>query len=119
MGENDLAQRGTLLPVFQRERKPRPFYGFAGVQGMFADSKGNQCGVIRDAIAPCQMEIREKNPDWRKCPYNTLEARRVLDNGADDVKVFPDEFMPQGVTSWGGISFRQWYEYVMRERIIN
>lgn len=32
------------------------------------DTSGNQCALIADAIAPCQMEIEGKTPDWKECP---------------------------------------------------
>lgn len=48
------------------------FYGCHAVPRaqVLVESQGNQCALVRDAYAPCQMEIEGKPVDWQKCPKN-------------------------------------------------
>jgi hypothetical protein len=53
-----------------------PFYGkhlHVSIQGpiLLVDQHGNECAAIRDAYAPCEMEIQGREIDWRLCPVIT------------------------------------------------
>jgi hypothetical protein len=53
-----------------------PFYGralyqkgvFGGTPFLLLDTEGNQCAIVIDSHAPCQMEIHGEVPDWKACP---------------------------------------------------
>jgi hypothetical protein len=50
-----------VLPVSCR------FYGFNGMFGGLIPTHGNQCGLITDRHAPCQMEMAQRKPDEKTC----------------------------------------------------
>lgn len=53
-----------------------PFYGRHMTDGrhmtenrfLLIDQNGNQCAIVKDAYAPCFMEIEGNTPDWKTCP---------------------------------------------------
>ncbi|HEY1897024.1 MAG TPA: hypothetical protein VGG62_12155 [Terracidiphilus sp.] len=52
-----------------------PFYGramygkvYPPVMFLLVDTKGNQCGLVADAHAPCMMEANGEEVDWKTCP---------------------------------------------------
>ena len=100
-------------PYHKKERYQCPFYGFDGTnKRVYLDSEGNQCGLKTLSYAPCQMEIDGDTPDWGKCPHNTEENRKGLTKILDKVRLFPKEFYPPRTKSWGGITLRQWIQYL-------
>lgn len=101
-----------IKPYFEVERPQCPFYGFRGMFGVLMDSKGNQCALITESYSPCQMEMREQQPDWSECPFNTEENRDKLIGTLDDIRIFPREFHPPGAKSWKGVSLMSWIKYV-------
>jgi len=110
----------SLEPVYHRDRHRCPFYGFFGApaQGVFLDQGGNQCALLTTSYSPCRMEMRGEIPNWDGCPFNIEEdSKKFLRELADSFRVFPDEFRPEGVKSWEGISFRTWYYHVMGRSI--
>lgn len=50
------------------------FYGHSGIMGELFPTGGNQCGMITDSHAPCQMEMEGMEPDWGSCPLNIERA---------------------------------------------
>ena len=40
---------------------------------------------------------------------------RDLEKFADIAKIFPNEFHPPNQRSWGGISLREWMNYILKE----
>jgi len=108
--------------VEQVEPRPRvsklrhrcPFYGFSHpFGGIFMDSGGNQCALLIQSLAPCPMETRGQIPDWEKCFSIREDFRSALEESMDTLRVFPEEFRPEDQSSWNGMPFRQWMEYVM------
>lgn len=81
----------------QIKRPYCPFYGFSNMGGSLIDSKGNQCALITNSYSPCQMEMREEEPNWQSCPLNNTEIRQRLTTISDKAKVFPEELSPNGV----------------------
>lgn len=59
------------------------------------------------------MEISAKNPDWKECSFNNIKNKEKLEN-ISGFSFFPKEFWPEGKTSWEGIPFKEWQEYVMQ-----
>jgi hypothetical protein len=54
-----------------------PFYGHTLYRNnslivsppfLLLDSRGNQCGLVTDAFAPCRMETNGLPVEWRECP---------------------------------------------------
>ncbi len=94
-------------PVIAKPRFPCPFYGFHEAFGTFMDQKGNQCPVIGHT---CRMEYCPSGPDWNKC---FCEKHKKTINYVYDYLIVPDEFWPEGKSSWRGMPFKTWMDYVM------
>ena len=105
-----------LKPVFTKQRHKCPFYGFHFAMGLFMDSQGNQCAMMNDSYSPCRMEIAAKTPAWEQCPLNN-RGRRAIVQAMGDCQIFPDEFHPKGKSSWKGIKFKAWQDYVMGDNV--
>jgi hypothetical protein len=77
----------VALPGARRELQVLPvscrFYGMNGMFGHLVPSLGNQCGLIVDRHAPCQMEMAHQKPDEKTCPL----VRRIFGDGS---KIFGD-----------------------------
>ncbi|MBI2046842.1 hypothetical protein HYT26_01610 [Candidatus Pacearchaeota archaeon] len=101
-----------LKPALGKKRPRCPFYGFNIYPGIFLDQEGNNCALVVP-YSPCQMEILAKNLDWKECPYNNIKNREKLEH-ISGFSVFPKEFWPKGKTSWDGMPFKEWQEYVMQ-----
>jgi len=43
------------------------YYGMSGAAGRLISTHGNQCALILEAHAPCQMEIAGETPDEKTC----------------------------------------------------
>jgi len=56
------ARELTVLPVSCR------FYGMNGMFGRLVPTGGNQCGLITNKHAPCQMEFNGHDIDESRCP---------------------------------------------------
>ena len=56
----------------QSVRPQCPYYGMSGQGGLqrLFPSGGNQCALVMNAHAPCQMEIEGQLPNWERCPKN-------------------------------------------------
>jgi len=51
------------------------FYGKSHVAlmaGRFMGQGGNECALISDRFAPCQMEINGQEPRWMQCALNPI-----------------------------------------------
>ena len=103
-----------LKPVYEKQRPLCPFYGFHHFNGNFMDQKGNQC-AIAGGYTPCELDIHGFNPDLDQCPHRSEEGITSLKKVSDNLRVFPKEFWPDGAREFNGISFSQWYEYVMKK----
>lgn len=90
-----------------------PLYGFGAFDMAFMDTEGNQCAAILQSHCPCYMNIARERVDWDRCRFNTPTLMEGLVRIADTIRVFPRILMPEGVSSWEGVSFRQWYKHVM------
>jgi hypothetical protein len=57
------------------------FYGYYVIEEALAlvAQSGNQCALIVDHYAPCQMEIEGQAPQWDRCPLNTPRAARLVE----------------------------------------
>ena len=104
-------KKHKALELTRRERPACPFYGFNHVYGTLLDSRGNQCGLIRNSYSPCQMEISGNEPDWHKCYLNVGKNNRRL-VGILDVKVLPNELKSKH--PWSGIPLKDWMMRVMK-----
>lgn len=107
-----------LKPVFSRPRYRCPFYGFYGsIFGFFMDSAGNQCALNTDRFSPCRIEMAGKLPDLNDCiNFDGDEEEKVaLDRIIKTFRIGPLEFRPPDQNSWKGLTFKDWYEYVMSE----
>lgn len=128
------AKSGLLTPVRQKPRFPCPFYGFFGAMGIFMDQRGNQCPLIissyslllipsekrgnqcpliTGSYSPCQMEFRGETPAWDGCPFNKPEIQETLLKFKGETRISPGEFWPEGASSWQGMSFGAWWDYIM------
>lgn len=63
------------------------------------------------------MELSVGSPDWGKCPYHTKRREAIIEKFGDSIRVFPEELRPNDVTSWEGITLRQWIKYVLNSGI--
>ena len=103
----------VFVPATTRPRCP--FYGFVGMGGMFLDNHGNACGAA-GGHRPCAMKINGETPGWNKCTrFNNDENRETISKVLDQCKIFPDELLPPNTRSWEGVSFRGWFQLIMRE----
>lgn len=57
-------------------RRNCPFYGRAMYQSrmvtaakpfLLLGTNGNQCALVLESHAPCQMELNGEDPEWREC----------------------------------------------------
>lgn len=110
MNALELSTGEILIAKKERDRPACPFYSFS--MGMM-DSQGNQCG-LKEEHTPCYMEVREEDPNWNKCDYNTPSFASQIKQNSDRA-MFPNEFFPEGASSWDGIPLRDWMKYSMRE----
>jgi hypothetical protein len=113
-----------LQPIMPNEPKPRhacPFYGFSGfgafgIGAPMMDSQGNQCALVVDSHSPCAMLIRGDTPDWFLCERNSaidpVEAEDIA-HTLSTLRFAPDEFWPKGQSSWQGLSWAEWFDYVI------
>ncbi len=101
------------MPYEEVSRTACPFYGFNGMFGMMLDSKGNQCALVTGSHSPCAMERGGEQPCWENCPSNIPENREKLENLAENMQVFPEEFHPPEAKSWGGITLKRWMEHIL------
>jgi hypothetical protein len=98
-------------PLIAIPRFPCPFYGFFDAFGIaYMDQRGNHCPLIGHI---CKMENNLSGPDWRKCLFNCPENKKTIDQIVDRHSIAPDEFWPEGQSSWKGIPFKSWMDYVM------
>ena len=89
-----------------------PFYDFSLFpdKGLMVSGEGsNRCGLVTDAHAPCQMQVRNKTPHWRDCPLNNKEARKRVSELLKSITVFP-----AGQTE--AIPLEDWYEGVTQRK---
>jgi hypothetical protein len=103
-----------LNPLYPKERPPCPFYGFHSHGQLMVDQSGNECALIFDRFAPCQMDVWNETPNWRYCSMNNPAHADALNGLRGLIKVFPDEFGPRK-KGWRGISLGRWMDYVMAQ----
>lgn len=112
-----------LKSVFERPRHKCPFYGFhtSLTHAAILDQDGNQCGFITQTYTPCPMEIHGKIPDWNQYDLNVLQkekAEKAIANLVrEKFRVYPKEFFPDKGKTWKGLSFKQWLDYVMGDKV--
>ena len=110
-------KKSLLKPTFNKERYKCPFYGFSHpLMGMFRDQDGNQCPLYEE-YTPCQMEIENQTPNWEKCLINNKENGDIINRIINSHRFAPREFWPKGKSSWKGLQFERWTEYVMGENV--
>ena len=110
-----------LVPLREVKRHACPFYGFDIIplnkRLKLHEQGGNQCAIksppLTERYTPCYMEKQGNAPDWNSCMYKTPRIETLLRQSPDEIQVFPDEFRPEGTKGWRGITFKQWYAYVM------
>lgn len=92
-----------------------PFYGFHYVDRMnaFIDSMGNQCPLVRNAYAPCRMEIKGEMPDWERCQYNNSDSLQELSNIIQNANVFRDK-EECGFGEMRPIQLKDWMSHIIR-----
>jgi len=105
------------LPYEHIPRYKCPFYGFSHpfFKGIM-DQYGNQCSLITGSYSPCQMEFAKQTPEWEKCPFINKGNGEELETIKKTFHVFPREFRPPSSREWAGISFQDWFDYVMDEK---
>ena len=97
--------------------RPRcPFYGFHYAMGALIDSNGNQCAMIVDSYSPCQMERNGEEIDWNNCKLNNERTEARLQGSLEEASVFPKELKPEGVSTWSGIPFGEWYAGIIQRK---
>jgi hypothetical protein len=96
-------------PLNPKPRFPCPFYGFVTFT-IFADQNGNQCPLMEYT---CQMEHCPSGPDWIKCSFNCEANKETIKNILNGYRIAPNEFWPKNCSSWDGIPFKVWMDYVM------
>lgn len=82
-----------------------PFYGFGTG---FLDTSGNQC-PLKEGHSPCDYRI--KDADWIRCHFNKKDSGLL--ESLKDCQVFPREFKPENGSSWEGIKFGNWADYIL------
>ena len=92
------------------QRTRCPFYGFSGAIGMFMDQQGNQC-PLKAGYSPCLFVYQDKEANWQECPLNRRNSGLL--ERFNDWSIFPREHEPQGVSSWKGIRFGDWADYIL------
>lgn len=102
-------------PLYKKEREKCPFYGFtAGSRilpiSALLETIKKQCALVTDSFAPCKMEENGQKPDWNTCPSSDKKMIQKIKG----IRVFPVEFRPEKNGGWRGISFSEWYKYVMK-----
>ena len=99
----------------ENERPPCPFYGFisCGEKKVLLDLRKNSCALMR-GYSSCAMEFEYgKKPDFDRCPLrNEEEVISYLKELGWHLRVFPQEFFPPEAKLWGGITFRQWLDFL-------
>ncbi len=109
-----------LVKTKAKKRTKCPFYGFYNAMGHFMDQDGNQCPLITGHYAPCQLEIAGLDPDWSSCyVFNTAENKEVIENILKKSRIAPNEYWPKGEKSFGGISFKDWYDHITKGKVIS
>jgi hypothetical protein len=110
----------SLKPVTQKPKRHRcPFYGFhyAFLSNILVDSMGNQCALCLSSYSPCEMEtFKKEKPDWNKCSRNTGTHKDIFKEAIASSEVFPDEFRSLNKSKRAGIPFKEWFDYVMRDK---
>jgi len=96
--------------LVKKPRFPCPFYGFHEAFNIFVDQCGNQCPLMDHT---CQMADCPSGPNWNKCPFNCKKNKEALNNIFYGHRIVPNEFWPKGQSSWDGMLFQTWMEYVM------
>lgn len=109
-------KKKKIQPNFEKPRPRCPFYGFSHCGGIFMDQDGNQCALITEAYSPCQMEIIAQTPNWNECLFNSEENKTVIEKIMASCKIDPEEFWPKGQSSWRGLLFKDWFDYVMSKK---
>ncbi len=115
-----LRKTKSLTPNFNKPRPACPFYGFGMPLGrVMMDTEGNQCALVRGSHSPCAMEMNGQTPDWNKCSSEDNEALiEEFDKMTEKhLRVAPKEFWPDGKSSWKGLPFKTWKEYVMGNQV--
>ena len=120
--------RKALLGQEEREKKaarlskrmPCPFYGFIIELGTFRDMDINVCALISRSsgqTSPCPFVVRGQFADWGSCIVcNTPKNKEMIRKEMIRWRVCPEEIYPKKKTSWKGIPFREYLEYVMAGR---
>jgi hypothetical protein len=110
----------SIVPNKPVPRPACPFYGFSGLGIMIGaplmDSRGNQCALQVESHSPCLMLIRGDKPDWAWCELNAQvdgDQLPEITERLESLRFTPDEFWPVGERSWKGLSWAEWYDYVM------
>jgi len=106
-------EKAQLKPNYDLPRTKCPFYGFHSELGIFMDNGKNQCPLITDSYAPCEMETAGKAPEWSACSINNESAKKILDKIVDSARIAPKEFWPKGANSWEGMPFKDWMNYIL------
>ncbi len=111
------SSEGETLPVPVKEKKRTkcPFYGFHRASNVLIDQDGNQC-ALEFGYTPCHMEMSGTEPDFMTCPFfYSNEGRRTFLCSCEKakVRVFAEEFRPDGKDAWDGIPFASWNNHVM------
>lgn len=52
-----------------------PFHGCIGASGALQETDGNQCALVIDKFAPCELEVQGKAVDWRVCQVFVVKLR--------------------------------------------
>lgn len=101
-----------------KTRPSCPFYGFAPVLKAFLDTRGSQCGLlsmVKGSHTPCTLEWEGKEVSFDSCVHcNNVPNPVALKSILQHHKVYPRELWPEGVKSWSGISFPEWYDLIKK-----
>ena len=100
-------------PKYQKPRYACPFYGFVRRNKRVVPGDKNGCCLNSGKL--CIMKAMRKIPCWKNCGFKIKANSRKISKLALECNVFPEEFS-NGLTSWNGISFKTWLQYVMSDK---
>lgn len=92
------------------KQKKCPFYGFHMAMGFMIYQEGNQCALIADRYAPCQMEsLMGREPNWFDCSFSVGKNKEVIETLKKEIKVFPPNELFQ---TKEGILLKEWFGFM-------
>lgn len=91
---------------------PCPFFGFVKDGRILREDNLPICGFVGTRL--CLLAICKMTPDWRRRGFNNKNNAEKLGDWFENGKVIAEKFRPPGCDNWGGMSFADWFNFVMK-----